>query len=132
MNAESLMTKDPLTAHPESKVIDVMNLMMEHDIRHIPITDKGDLVGMISDRDLQHTFNLLRDSMNDARAFLDRRAVDIMQGDVIQVEPDASVSLVASCLVENQIGALLVVNPDGRLEGIISYVDILKVVADQG
>ena len=130
MNAASLMTVDPLIAHPDTKVIDVMNLMMEHNIRHLPVVDQGDLVGMISDRDLQHTFNLLRDSMDDARAFLGKRAVDIMQGDVISVEADATVSLVAQTLLENHIGALLVVDPDGQLEGIISYVDILRVVAN--
>jgi CBS domain-containing protein len=53
-------------------------------------------------------------------------------GDVISIEPAATLETAVGMLAERQIGALLVLGPDRRLVGILSERDIVRVLAEQG
>ncbi|MEX2587120.1 MAG: CBS domain-containing protein [Actinomycetota bacterium] len=46
------MTPEPMTAEPLSDAEEVIGLMLEAGVRHMPVTDNGSLVGMVSLRDL--------------------------------------------------------------------------------
>ena len=52
LTVEECMTVSPITGHPEMEVTQVMGLMTEHRIRHLPVMEAHDLVGMISIGDL--------------------------------------------------------------------------------
>jgi CBS domain-containing protein len=44
----SIMTAEVRTAHPHDSVHDLMKLMTEHRIRHVPVVSDGDLHGIVS------------------------------------------------------------------------------------
>ncbi len=46
------MTRDLATVEPRSDIADAARLMADRKIRHLPVVDKGELVGIISIRDL--------------------------------------------------------------------------------
>lgn len=50
--ARELMTADLITAQPTHTVADALGLMTRHRCRHLPVTDQGRLVGMVSIGDL--------------------------------------------------------------------------------
>ena len=49
------MTKDLIVAEPGNELGDVMSVMVQKNIRHLPVTDKGKIVGMLSIRDVIQT-----------------------------------------------------------------------------
>ena len=51
---------------------------------------------------------------------------------VVTIRPDASVADAAKVLAENRIGALIAVEADGAIAGILSERDIVRGVAMQG
>jgi len=51
-SAKELMTKRPVTARPEMNLHEALNLMLLHKFRHLPVTKNGELVGVLSLRDL--------------------------------------------------------------------------------
>jgi CBS domain-containing protein len=53
-------------------------------------------------------------------------------GDVINIEPTATLEAAVKTLAEHKIGALLVLGPDRRVIGILSERDIVCVLAEQG
>jgi CBS domain-containing protein len=53
-------------------------------------------------------------------------------GDVINIEPTATLETAVRTLAEHKIGALLVLGPDRRMIGILSERDIVRVLAEQG
>ena len=53
-------------------------------------------------------------------------------GDVINIEPAATLETAVRTLAEHRIGALLVLGPDRRVIGILSERDIVRVLAEQG
>ena len=44
-----------LTASPGASVVDVMGLMVDHNIRHVPVVEGGAFLGMLSMRDVVST-----------------------------------------------------------------------------
>ncbi len=134
MIARDLMTPDPLTVTPKSTVAEAWDVMRDLAVRHVPVVDRGALVGMLSDRDLAQVdmVRLLRVEGADAlREELETPIVEIMSSDVISVEPETEMSDVISLLLEHKIGAVPVVEPGTReVLGIISYVDLLRALQD--
>ena len=47
-----VMTRDPITADPEDELQEMMDVMTERKIRHLPVVEKGELVGIVSIGDL--------------------------------------------------------------------------------
>ena len=47
-----IMTSDLVTVTPENTVDDCMRIMTEHRIRHLPVLDRGELVGIVSIGDM--------------------------------------------------------------------------------
>lgn len=134
MTARDLMTPDPETVSPDTTIAEVWDLMRDLDVRHIPVVDKGTLVGMLSDRDLAH-LNVLRvltaEGADALRRQLATPAVQVMTSDVISVEPETDIGEVVSLLIEHRVGAVPVITAESRqIVGIISYVDVLRAVQD--
>ena len=53
-------------------------------------------------------------------------------GNVVAIEPTATLDAAVKKLAEHKIGALLVLGPDRRMTGILSERDIVRVLAEQG
>jgi acetoin utilization protein AcuB len=130
MLARDLMTPNPVTLDSRATIAEAWDLMRENEIRHVPVVERGTLVGMLSDRDLGHLDVgriLAFDGAAAARAELARPVTDSMSPDVIFVHPETEVSDVIDLLLEARIGAVPVIRPDNReILGIVSYVDILR------
>jgi CBS domain-containing protein len=130
--ARDVMTADPMTLSPQASVAEAWNAMRELDVRHIPIVDRGALVGMISDRDVARVIHLL--AAGGASELKDELATPIarvMSTAVVSVGPDTDLGEVVELLLEEKIGALPVVHPDTLdVLGIVSYVDVLRALRD--
>jgi acetoin utilization protein AcuB len=134
MRVQDVMSSNPVTVSPDASVAEVWDLMREHAIRHIPVLDRGALVGMLSDRDLAH-FDMARllnvEGADALRRALATPVAKVMSSDVVDVSPDTELSDVIDLLVENRIGAVPVVRPESQdLVGIVSYIDVLEAVRD--
>jgi acetoin utilization protein AcuB len=134
MQAQDVMTPNPITVSPETTVAEVWDLMRQLAVRHMPVVDRGALVGMVSDRDLAH-FDMARvlttEGAEGLRRELGTPVVKVMSADVVDVNPDAELGDVVDLLVENRIGAVPVVRPETQeLVGIVSYIDVLEAVRD--
>lgn len=132
MIATQFMTPDPMTATPDATIAEVWDLMRVLDSRHVPIVERGALVGIVSDRDLARidVARILASAGAEAlRQELASPIRHLMRTDLMTVDTDTDLTAVTTLLIEQKIGALPVVYPGTReLAGIISYVDVLKVV----
>lgn len=50
---EHAMTTSPVTVSPEQKAIDALRVMSDGDFRHVPVVDKGRVVGVVSRTDFK-------------------------------------------------------------------------------
>ena len=120
--AIDVMTERPVTVLIDETIATAARLLDELEIRHLPVVDDaGELVGMLSDRDVR---GALAASDGGAPA-PSARVADIMNGNVIKAVADDELIDVAELMVDNRIGAVPIVDARGTLVGIVSYVDLL-------
>ena len=48
----SWMTRDPRTVSPDIEVDDALRTMLDNGFRHLPVVERGEVIGMVSMRDL--------------------------------------------------------------------------------
>jgi acetoin utilization protein AcuB len=130
--ATDIMTENPRTVGENDPIGDAAEALESMDVRHLPVvSDEGDLVGMLSDRDLGAMARQFSEGDDAAHLRLTRSRVPVarvMSSDVACVDTDASVAEIVETMVERRVGAVPVVDGEGQVVGMISYVDVLRAV----
>jgi acetoin utilization protein AcuB len=122
------MSKKVFATHPDKDLIDAVEIMTQHRIRHVPVVDGDRLVGIISDRDVRNALprrSHAKQSLDGSCGrSLSRPASEVMTRHPITIPIDYSIHEAAEMMCRETIGALPVME-NGRLAGIISAEDLL-------
>lgn len=116
MKVKEIMTPDVKTLSPQDTVQDALEKMFEFKHMGYPVTEDGNLLGIVTFHDLSNVedreYTLLR---------------DIMTSQLITAQPDEEVSSALEKISLNNLGRLPVIEGN-QLVGIISKTDIVKVL----
>ena len=130
LKVRDLMTPYVETLNPDDD-IDLASMLMRLDrFRHLPVVSDGQLVGIVSDRDIMRAeqSSLSETTIEANRRFnMKVKAQDVMTVQVDTIEPDATVLKAAEILREKGYSCLPVLEED-RLVGIITPTDFLGLV----
>ncbi len=133
MHVRDLMTRDVVAAHPGDSLARLRDLMIDRDVRHMPVIDgEGDLVGLVSQRDLLRNHLTEQADVPDfiEDALLEKlRVRELMTTGVISVDPDIDIREAAQLMYENKYGCLPVVEGN-HLVGILTESDFVRLMAD--
>ncbi len=136
MRVEDLMTSKVFTVEQHDLIDRVFFLIHYERIRHLPVVEKGKVIGIVSDRDLYKALGPKSDSNaieastgtgNVELHVVPKKVQHIMHRGVITVTRDTFASQAAALMADNKIGALPVVDKENKLVGILSSTDILRV-----
>jgi predicted amidohydrolase len=111
MEVRDWMALDPVTVRPSTRLAEASRLLREFRIRHLPVVARGQVVGMLSDRDLIGR----RD---------DDEVETAMSTPVVTVDSHASLDEAARLLISHRINGLPVMDGE-ELVGIITTTDVL-------
>jgi CBS domain-containing protein len=131
MKVRELMTKDVATVGRNDELNIADDVMTMKRVRHLPVLEEGRLVGMLSQRDLFHAAlsTALNFGSKAQKEFLKTVPVkEVMTDEVLTIDPNADVKEAARRMIEHKIGCLPVVE-NGKLVGIVSETDLLRVIA---
>jgi acetoin utilization protein AcuB len=129
LRVNDLMSDTLEVVSPDAHLHDVLTTMNRAGYRHLPVVENDMLVGIITDRDVRLAVNspvvgaevaLIRESVLDGV-----RVDDCMTPDPQCVSSSTPLHEVAELLSLNKFGAMPVVD-EGKLVGMISYIDFLK------
>lgn len=114
---ESGMIVEPITLRPQDKIGKALEVMREHRISGLPITDeRNKLMGILTNRDIRFESRL-------------NLAIEkIMTKDLVTVPVGTSLEDAEAVFHKHKIEKLLVVDEAGHLKGMITYKDILKKI----
>lgn len=133
MNADEIMTRNPVAVAPSTTIGEAVDLMLDKGFRHLPVLEGDQLVGMVSDRDLREVAYGSALASGDLDAFQEQSArpvSEVMSGGVVSIHPANTVAEIAQVMLEEGVGALPVVEiGSDTLVGMVSYVDVLRQVA---
>jgi CBS domain-containing protein len=128
MRVRDLMTPAPITVSPETSVVEARALMTEARVRHLPVVRDGQLVGIVTDRDIRLNLPSPATSLSagELNYLLARLPVEqTMTSAVITVDPQRSVREAGQIMLDHKIGSLPVLE-QGRLVGILTETDFLR------
>lgn len=129
LRVRDLMTDRVVSVRPSDTVDKIYDAMTARSIRHLVVIDEeGDLVGVVSHRDLLRHALIERSDLPlfVQRAVLRRTRVDeVMTSEVETVEPDQPLAEAAQVMFDYKIGCLPVVE-GRRVSGILTESDFVK------
>jgi acetoin utilization protein AcuB len=110
MKVKTLMKKVVVTVAPDDTSDKVFSLLTAKGIRHLPVVERGKLVGSVSDRDLKRVMGPqpgLPWKIQSGRLALTlstRRVSSFMPSGLVTIAPDAEATEAASIMIKNKIG----------------------------
>src|SRR5580692_2738764 len=113
--SESGMIVDPVTVEPEQKIADALEVMRRYRISGVPVTKKGKLVGILTNRDLRFEtrFDLPIENV-------------MTKENLITVSVGTTLEEAEAILHRHRVEKLLVVDDHYNLKGLITVKDIQK------
>lgn len=132
MLVENIMNRNVITVEPSDTIHIALLKVQQYRIRHLPVVQDGQLIGIISDRDVRDACpSILGTPHKEDEDILCSPISNIMRKDVITADPLDFVEEAALILYENNIGCLPVVSGDkNQLIGIITEKDILNTLVE--
>lgn len=115
--AENGMIYDPVTISPDATVGDALAMMKKHHVGGIPVVNPtGHLIGIVTNRDLRFQENM------------QRPISEVMTKDNLVTAPKGITLSDATTIIRNsKVEKLPVVDTDGKLAGLITYKDLMKI-----
>ncbi len=114
------MTPFPYAVERSASVEKARQMMDQHGVRHLPVTEGRELVGVLSDRDLRSVLFLPH-----GRKESDLKVADVYVPDAYTVDLNEPIQSVLLTMAERHIGSVLVTRK-GRLAGIFTAVDACR------
>jgi len=131
---KSILNPKLVTVSADERLDTVDDIMALGHVRHLPVVKAGELVGIVSQRDLLRASlsSISNVGLGEKRAFLTSiKLHEIMTRDVITITPETSIQEAAEIMADEKIGCLPVVN-DNHLMGMITETDLLHFMAELG
>jgi len=113
---ESGVIKDPITVSPSTTIGELLDLTRKNKISGVPVIDNGDLVGIVTNRDIRF----------ETRYSAPVTEVMTPKDKLVTVQEGADKDEIISLLQKHRIERLLVVNEKFQLRGLITVKDIQK------
>jgi acetoin utilization protein AcuB len=132
MQVRDLMTRELITVGPQVPVLDARSLMARARVRHLLVTERDKLLGIVTDRDIRLNLASPATSLSvwELNYLLARLTVgEVMTKSPLVVDPSCPARQAARLMVGRRIGALPVVDGD-RLVGIVTETDLLRAFAE--
>lgn len=120
---EEFTTPDPVVLTEKASVDDLMQVMKNKGIRHIPIVSDGKVVGVVSDRDVRVVMGLNFQEKNLVQAR------DIMTSNPFTVSSETPLEEVALEMSRQKIGSVIVTEGN-QLLGIFTVTDALNALIE--
>ncbi len=125
------MSRKVVTIYKDATVVEAREKLDKHHIRHLPVVEKDDiLIGIVTDRDVRSAMpsvHLQSGNLNgDGNVLADIKVKDFMTIAPAVVTLSDTIQDALLLLQEKRVGALPVVDKQGRVKGILSVRDLMR------
>ena len=130
MKIADIMTRSVVSVHMDDSLQRIHSIFAESKFHHVIVLDDGRIAGVISDRDLLKNVSpfigrRLMEREQDTKT-LGRRAHQIMTRRPVVARPDLSIPEAVDLLLKHHVSCLPVAGVDRRVQGILTWRDILS------
>jgi len=123
------MTREPRTVAHDITMRELGELFDKEDFNAYPVTDGGQVLGIVSKFDYLSCFVFTPARMIPRyRDLMQRTAADVMTSEFIYVVPETRLTRVLELMVNHRLRSMPVLEADQRLAGIISREDVMRAL----
>jgi acetoin utilization protein AcuB len=129
VTVESIMTRKVFKVKMDDTIGTIREIFENVKFHHLLVMEGKKIIGIISDRDVLKAISPFLGTLSEHNydlATLNRKAHQIMAHKPVTVYKDMSIKMAANILLNNNISCLPVVSPEGDIEGIVTWKDILR------
>jgi acetoin utilization protein AcuB len=119
---QKFMTTMPHTIGSDIPVKTALGMMREHQIRHLPVQKGGELIGILTDRDVKLAASF--------RGTDELQVEEVMTPDPFTVAPETPVDEVAREMAEHKYGCAVIRQGNGKVVGIFTATDGMRVLGE--
>ena len=123
-SVKDVMTPNPRTVTPETSVDQAAKLMTSEDVGPLPVVEGGELVGIVTDRDL--VIRVIAEGRDPGSTLVG----EVCSSKPVTVSPDDDVSQALTLLAQHQVRRLPVAEGD-QIVGIVAQADIAREESHQ-
>lgn len=128
LTVSELMKTPAHVVHPRTPLVAARDDMQRAGIHHLPVVDgSGVLVGMVSDRDVDRAISLMAAAEGMRQSLT---VGDIATGGALRVTPELPAHEAAAMLIESGGDGLPVVDPKGKVVGVLTSTDLMEVARE--
>ncbi len=117
-----IMTRDIVSVENTASVKEAIDLMVKKDIGSAVVTRDGELVGLLTERDV------LKKCCPQTQCVI-MKARDIMSSPLVTIDADAAIGEAANLMAAKKIRRLLVTE-GGKIQGIITERDVMRATLE--
>ena len=131
MQVQNWMKSDLVTVEEDTPIIHVTKLLEDNDIRHVPVTRNGKLVGLITDQEIKEAYPSKVTTMKARELYYflaELKAKDVMRRNPVTIRPDETIEFAAVKMLEHKVTGLPVVTEKDELVGLITQGDVFRVL----
>ncbi len=144
VTAKDIMTRDAITVHPDTSLLDVAKVLAERNFDGVPVVDNDSkLVGLVTEYDLINKTSAVhlptlqivlrnlpqfkKEDEHFQEEILSLKVSDIMNKEPITLSPDAAYDEVIKLFKDHhRVNPIPVIDKDGVVVGVISRFDVLR------
>lgn len=148
MKVQDIMQTNVITISPNTEIKEIAKILCDHHISGVPVIDLfGNLIGIVSEGDLLHKetnprvpdavgflgaliyYRGVKRYESDLKKLVALKASEIMTQEVITIDKNATIEEAASLMINQNVKRLPIMD-NGKLIGIISRKDVIKVLLE--
>lgn len=133
MSVSDFMTPDPVKVGTEHTLASIRELFEQHHFHHVLVTERGKLVGIISDRDVLKALSPFvgkrEEALRDTHTMI-MRAYELMTRHPITISPEAPIIDAVRLMHDKGLSCLPVVNSSKQPMGILSWRDLVRAMLE--
>jgi len=134
IQVKNYMTEEVVTIDPETSLLESHRLMGTKRIRSLPVVENDALVGLITRTDLMSSDPIRLASQSNQEIpikILTQPVKKIMAKEVITISPEAEITTAAQLMIDHKIHALVVLNYEKKMVGIITESDLFLMIVQK-
>lgn len=132
MKLKQMLSYKLVTVEMDDTLATVKRIFDQYKFHHVLVMNKGELMGVISDRDLLRSISYKVGSVAATTkdlVTLGKKAHQIMTRELITLHEDAHLKEAVEVFDQNKISCIPILDGDGKPTGILSWRDIIRALS---
>ena len=130
-----IMTKKVVTVEMDDSLAVIRDIFQHVRFYNIMVVGNNKLFGVISDRDIFKEMSPFLGTFSEDprdRHYLNKKAHQIMRRELVTVPKETTIKAASNLLINHNVNCLPITDKEGRIEGIVTWKDILYFLVEHG